>query len=663
MIETNFSDGFPAHQPPSSSSSFKSSHFPADLHTSSSPQLDLYTIPTQSCWFSWDSIHETERTELREFFDNSSFTRSIKIYKEYRDFIISKYREDPLRRLNFTEVRKSLVGDVCVLRKVFNFLDKWGLINFSAPPPPPPPDVVAGDDAVKVRVEEGAPFGVRVIVAPGSLKPLVAPVVGVPGGGGGVKVVPPLASYSDVFREAGVVGGGEEERVEEVSCGSCKEKCDAKYYKCKKDKDLVCVKCFEKGALGENKVKEDFEINDSIESSHNQESVWTEAETLLLLESVLKHGDDWELVAQNVQTKTKHECISRLIELPFGELMLGSREKLSSKATIDEGDTVRDTTASISAGPDQNASISVGPDQNASLSAGPDENASSAVAPGPNISSDAGPEQKSSNDASQDQNSLSESRSNNLMEDKSHQEIMDTNQKPIVESHPQEGTEMENGGDVEHSEPPLKKSRVDNSDPSRSLMEQVALISSMVSPQITAAAANAAVTVLSDGNPLVRDIFYVDDHSSTDEQRSNNLHMEMERAFTSEDTEMKDASHSSVDKIFSVRESIPLALQTRAAVGTALGAAAAHARVLADREEKEIEYLVAFVIETQLKKLECKAKLIDDVEQLMQKEHTVLEVSKDSIISQRLDILQRIVGEGISRLRDHNSLRPTSHNV
>lgn len=37
-----------------------------------------------------------------------------------------------------------------------------------------------------------------------------------------------------------------------------------------------------------------------------------------------KHGDDWDLVAQNVQTKSKQDCISKLIQLPFGQLMLGS---------------------------------------------------------------------------------------------------------------------------------------------------------------------------------------------------------------------------------------------------------------------------------------------------------------------------------------------------
>lgn len=68
-------------------------------------------------------------------------------------------------------------------------------------------------------------------------------------------------------------------------------------------------------------------MNDNVDSSSTNEAVWTEAETLLLLESVLKHGDDWDLVAQDVQTKTKLDCITKLIELPFGDLMLSSAHR------------------------------------------------------------------------------------------------------------------------------------------------------------------------------------------------------------------------------------------------------------------------------------------------------------------------------------------------
>lgn len=77
---------------------------------------------------------------------------------------------------------------------------------------------------------------------------------------------------------------------------------------------------------------DDYKFNDCLQNSGNVGTVWTEAETLLLLESVLKHGDDWELVAQNVQTKTKIDCISKLIEMPLGEIILTSAQRKSTSS-------------------------------------------------------------------------------------------------------------------------------------------------------------------------------------------------------------------------------------------------------------------------------------------------------------------------------------------
>lgn len=202
-------------------------------------------------WFSWINIHEVERFSLREFFDGSSITRTPRIYKEYRDFIISKYREDPSRKLTFTEVRKSLVGDISVLLKVFTFLEKWGLINFnvSGNGEGNSRDGFAGtasfgskegeeeDSKGRLKVEEGAPHGVRVVAAPNSMKPIAPPPpppsVAVDGGGvvgevgeSGFKW-PPLASYSDVYGELMLE---EEKKKGGVVCGGCKENCDSAHY-------------------------------------------------------------------------------------------------------------------------------------------------------------------------------------------------------------------------------------------------------------------------------------------------------------------------------------------------------------------------------------------------------------------------------------------------
>ncbi len=53
-------------------------------------------------------------------------------YKEARNFIINKYREDTSRRLSFAEVRAGLEGDAGGLQRIYSFLDHWGLINYQA---------------------------------------------------------------------------------------------------------------------------------------------------------------------------------------------------------------------------------------------------------------------------------------------------------------------------------------------------------------------------------------------------------------------------------------------------------------------------------------------------------------------------------------------------
>jgi len=66
---------------------------------------------------------------MGEFFDKRSAAKTPRIYKEYRDFIINKYRENPKQPLTFNEVRRMLIGDVNSLSRVFDFLEHWGLIN------------------------------------------------------------------------------------------------------------------------------------------------------------------------------------------------------------------------------------------------------------------------------------------------------------------------------------------------------------------------------------------------------------------------------------------------------------------------------------------------------------------------------------------------------
>lgn len=97
----------------------------------------------------------------------------------------------------------------------------------------------------------------------------------------------------------------------------------------------ICVNCYNNGSCGENKSLDDFAFREGKGNSASHAAIWTEAETQLLLESMSKHGDDWDLVAQNVKTKTKLDCILKLIELPFGEFLLGYTNKNGRDQNVD----------------------------------------------------------------------------------------------------------------------------------------------------------------------------------------------------------------------------------------------------------------------------------------------------------------------------------------
>ncbi|KZV44553.1 hypothetical protein F511_17459 [Dorcoceras hygrometricum] len=561
----------------------------------SSQELELYTIPSYSSWFSWINIHEVERFSLREFFDASSITRSPRIYKEYRDFIISKYREDPSRKLTFTEVRKSLVGDVSVLHKVFTFLEKWGLINFNVADDNERENSGGSGKAAafgseeeeeswkgRVKVEEGAPYGVRVVAAPNSMKPVVQlpplpPSVVVDGGGfvgdvgdNGFKW-PPLASYSDVYGEL-----MQQEKKKGLVCGSCGETCDSSRYESTKDGSLIlCETCFKSSNYENNMSPDDFKQNDGT----NQASAWTEAETLLLLESMVKHGDDWDVIAKNVGAKSELDCISKLIQLPFGNLMVGAADKKNKYLDIVNFDSH---------------------DKQAGLA------------------------------SNETQESVEVENLNQELEDDDHE-----------------------NGDTENEGPAPKRLRTElTSEYGSSLMKQVARISTVVGPRITASAAEAAVTALCYENQCSRGLFddyneFVDPKSSpqtTEETRASEVDHSVEGGRINQSEILEEASVT--------KSIIPLNLRTRAAAATALGSAAANAKLLADQEEREIELLISTLLDAQLRKVHRKMKYLDDLKWIMEKEGARIQELEESLVAERLQVLQKICSAGIDKTKE-----------
>jgi SWI/SNF related-matrix-associated actin-dependent regulator of chromatin subfamily C len=93
-------------------------------------QTQEIIVPSYAIWFSFDAVHEHEKKALPEFFSGRNRSKTLAVYKEYRDFMVNTYRLNPGEYLTVTACRRNLAGDVCAIIRVHAFLEQWGLINY-----------------------------------------------------------------------------------------------------------------------------------------------------------------------------------------------------------------------------------------------------------------------------------------------------------------------------------------------------------------------------------------------------------------------------------------------------------------------------------------------------------------------------------------------------
>ncbi|KAK6116809.1 hypothetical protein DH2020_049439 [Rehmannia glutinosa] len=244
------------------------------------PDADVVHIPSYSRWFSWNGIHECEARFVPEFFDGRSSSKNPRVYKYYRNAIIRRFRENPNRKITFTEVRKTIVGDVGSIRRVFDFLEAWGLINYAGSAKPQ----LKWEDKETKSAAAAAPQGSDVAA-----------------GGGGADVSVP------------------KKRV----CSGCKTPCTIACFASDKHDMTLCARCYVRGNYRVGLSSADFK---RVEISEEAKTDWTDKETLQLLEAIMHYGDDWKKVAEHVSGKSVKECVARFIKLPFGEQFDGPPE-------------------------------------------------------------------------------------------------------------------------------------------------------------------------------------------------------------------------------------------------------------------------------------------------------------------------------------------------
>ncbi|XP_066934633.1 SWI/SNF complex subunit SMARCC1-like [Clytia hemisphaerica] len=241
---------------------------PETPHDDNLPEQTRHiVVPSYAAWFDYNSIHAIERRALPEYFNGKNKSKSPEIYMAYRNFMIDSYRLNPTEYLTATACRRNLCGDVCAIVRVHAFLEQWGLVNYqvdteSRPLPMGPPPTSHFHALADT---------------PSGLQPL-------------------QASKSQLTASQQLVNLAD------------KDKPDGE----KKDEEKPATDLENFG------LRNDIYLTKKAQKSRSSAyKEWTDQETLLLLEGLELHKDDWNKVSEHVGTRTQDECIMQFLKLPI----------------------------------------------------------------------------------------------------------------------------------------------------------------------------------------------------------------------------------------------------------------------------------------------------------------------------------------------------------
>ncbi|KAJ3671645.1 hypothetical protein LUZ60_007724 [Juncus effusus] len=283
------------------------------------------TVPSHSEWFSPNAVHRLERQVVPHFFSGKSPSHTPEKYISLRNKIISKYLENPSRRLAFGECQPlvSNTNELYDLSRIVRFLDNWGIINYFA----------AG--SVHRGLRMAAPL-LREDPSTGELQLMTAPLKSIDSLmlfdrpkcsmkaedlGSGSDGLLDLDSNGFADLDARIM-----EKLSDNSCSYCSVPLPGLQYQSQKEADVaLCSNCYHDGKYVTGHSSLDFLRSDSkkdASASETEGDSWTDGETLLLLEGIEKHNDNWGEIAEHVGTKSKAQCIEHFIRMPVEDGLL-----------------------------------------------------------------------------------------------------------------------------------------------------------------------------------------------------------------------------------------------------------------------------------------------------------------------------------------------------
>ncbi|KAI9299261.1 SWIRM-domain-containing protein [Neoconidiobolus thromboides FSU 785] len=265
-------------------------------------------IPSYSAWFDMDKINEIEERSLPEFFNSRNSSKTPTIYKEFRDFMINTYRLNPVEYLTVTACRRNLSGDVCAVIRVHAFLEQWGLINYQIDPISRPSAVLPPFTG-HFRVTADTPRGLQPFLPSTStnINPTAPNDVS-----SAVKTEVNHDLRRDIYERV------DPPQLKAFNCATCNVDCSKiRYYNIKTKDVSICPNCYLEGRFPTNHFSGDFlKMEENIPKPFSNDD-WNEQETLLLLEGIEMHQEDWDKVAEHVGSRDREQCILKFLQLPI----------------------------------------------------------------------------------------------------------------------------------------------------------------------------------------------------------------------------------------------------------------------------------------------------------------------------------------------------------
>ena len=505
-------------------------------------QTHHIVVPSYSAWFDYNSIHTIEKRALSEFFNGKNKSKTPEIYLAYRNFMIDTYRLNPTEYITSTACRRNLAGDVCAIMRVHAFLEQWGLINYqvdaeSRPTPMGPPPTS------HFHVLSDTPSG----LAPVNPNPPKTPQ--------------PTAAKTllDLEKKSNVTSGmGTEEKASAGAMANFGLKID-QYSR--------------KPAVLKNK------------QAAGATRDWTEQETLLLLEGLELHKDDWNKVCEHVGSRTQDECILHFLRLPIEDPYLeeGGPEGLGPLAYqpipfSKAGNPVMSTVAFLASVVDPRVAASAAKAAMEEFAAIKDQVPAALLDQHlRNVQASANSDGKFDPAAGLAQSGIAGTGPPEPPDDTTAAPSTTGNVATPAATSPHSATPT-----------PIETKKEEPEKPKEAEVDQTQL-----------------------------DITKKEDEmKETDEDTKANIDAEAMEAKEKKDKVVRDA-------------------QLQSAAAAALAAAAVKAKHLAAVEERKIKSLVALLVETQMKKLEIKLRHFEELETTMEREREGLEYQRQQLITER----------------------------